>query len=341
MSHRRILHLATALTLLAACGQADELELGVAQQPMIEGTPSDESYGGVVYFETQQTGNRLSCSGTLVAPNLVLTALHCVTSSVLGHFNCQPDGSITAATVQEGTIGPLVPPANVKVYVGSPVDYSAPAAVGTRLYGTGSTQGCQGDLALIQLDRALAAPVSAMRLDRMAGFREQAYALGYGETDVIENRGYRLVREVKVIDVGPDSTAEAARTASPRTFVVGEGPCKGDSGGPAFSAETGALLGVFSLNENDDCSAVGIRNVYTSLSPFSKVILDAFDKAGAEPLLEPGSLLPGADSGDGDTPKKVDSGGCTLSPGGTSPSGLGLALFGIATIGLRLRRRRS
>jgi hypothetical protein len=340
MSSPRLLRCTVALTLLAACGQVDEVELGVVQQPMIEGTPSDDSYAGVVFFETTQPTGRLSCTGTLIAPNLVATALHCVTSSVLGHFDCQPDGTITADSVQEGAIGPLVAPSNVKVYLGSPVDYSAPAAIGARLYGTGSTQGCQGDLALIQLDRALDVPVASVRLDRMAARREQVHALGYGETDVVENRGFRLLREVQVIDVGPSSTGEPARSASPRTFVVGEGPCKGDSGGPAFSADTGALLGVFSLNANDNCSAVGIRNVYTSLSPFSKMILDAFDKAGAEPLLEPGSTLGPVEPAP--QPKnKADSGGCTLSPSGTEPSGLGLALFGIATLGLRARRRRS
>ena len=340
MSHRRLLRSAAAVALLAACGQADDVELGVAHQPMIEGAPSDDSYAGVVFFETTQPGGKISCTGTLVAPNLIATALHCVTSSPLDHFDCQPDGTITAATVQAGAIGPLVAPANVKIYMGSPVDYSEPVAVGVKLFGTGSTQGCQGDLALIQVDHALDAPVASVRLDRMAARREQAYALGYGETDVVENRGYRLVREVQVIDVGPSSTAEALRTASPRTFVVGEGPCKGDSGGPAFSADTGALLGVFSLNENDDCSAVGIRNVYTSLSPYSKLILDAFDKAGAEPLLEPGSTAGPIVTED--SPKqKPDSGGCTLSPSGTPTSGLGLALFGIATFALRVRRRRS
>jgi len=340
MSRRRLLHCTAAISLLAACGQADDVELGVVHQPMIEGAPSDESYGGVVFFETVQPGGKISCTGTLVAPNLVATALHCVTSSTLDHFDCQPDGTITAATVQAGAIGPLVAPANVKIYTGSPVDYSQPVAVGAKLYGTGSTQGCQGDLALIQLDHALDAPVSSVRLDRMATRREQVYALGYGETDAVDNRGYRLVREVEVIDVGPSSTAEALRTASPRTFVVGEGPCKGDSGGPAFSAATGALLGVFSLNENDDCSAVGIRNVYTSLSPYSKLILDAFDKAGAEPILEPGSAPGPVDTEPAPT-KKPDSGGCTLSPSGRSTSGLGLALFGIATVASRIRRRRS
>ncbi|HEU4579969.1 MAG TPA: trypsin-like serine protease [Polyangiaceae bacterium] len=338
MSSRPLLPCTVALALLVACGQAGDVELGVVQQPMIEGTQADESYGGVVFLETKQPAGKISCTGTLVAPNLVATALHCVTSSPLGHFNCQPDGSITASTVQEGAIGPLVAPSNVKVYTGSPVDYSAPVAAGARLYGTGSTQGCQGDLALVQLDHALDAPVAPVRLDRMASWKERVHVLGYGETDVAANQGYRLLREVQVIDVGPGSTAEPARTASPRTFVVGEGPCKGDSGGPALSADTGALLGVFSLNENDDCSAVGIRNVYTSLSPFSKMILDAFDKAGAEPQLEPGAVL---EQPDPEPTKKADAGGCTLSPAGTSASSLGLALLGLAALASRLRRRRS
>lgn len=341
MSFRHLLRYTVAVPLLAACGQADEgVELGAVSQAMISGEPSDASYDGVVFLETTQSpGNKLSCTGTLIAPNLIATALHCVTNTTLGHFNCKPDGTITnTVSIEDGTIGTPVLASAVKVYTGSPVDYSSPAAAGTKIFSTGSTQICQGDLALVQLDRDVDAPISSVRLDKMARWQEQVNVLGYGETDIVENRGFRLLRKVQVTDVGPASTTDPPKTATLRTFVVGEGPCKGDSGGPAFSADTGALLGVFSLNENDDCAAVGIRNVYTSLSPYSKLILDAFDKAGAEPTLEPGSVLPGGDPTP--PPKKADSGGCTLSTQGTSPSGLGLALFGIATIGLRLRRRR-
>lgn len=338
MSYRLLFCCALAITLAAGCGQPDPDEaLGSVAQPMIDGAPSDATYAGVVFVHTQQSDqDALTCTGTLVAPNLVVTALHCVTSASLGKFSCRADGSMSAASVQDGTLGPLVPPANVKIYTGSPVDYSAPAAIGARLFGTGSTQGCQGDLALVQLDRDLDAPVSPIRIDKMAAWKEDVNVVGYGETNEDALAGQRLVRAVNVIDVGPSSTTEPTRTAPPRTFVVGAGPCKGDSGGPAFDAETGALLGVFSLNTADDCNLVGIRNIYTSLSPFSKVITDAFTAAGAEPVLEAGSEIDPAPK----TSAKADA-GCAFSPPRSTHSSLAIGLLGLLGCGLVRRRARA
>jgi hypothetical protein len=340
MSFRVLLCCTLATTLCAGCGQADdEPEFGVLTQPMYKGEVSDASYDGVVFLETKQTADsKLSCTGTLIAPNLVITALHCVSNAALEgyHFTCKPDGSLSSDDVQAGTLGGLVLASNVKVYLGSPVQYdsSAPAAIGMRLYGTGSTQACQGDLALVQLDRDLPLPIASLRLDRMAAWKEKTTVLGYGETESGNNGGLRRMRQVEVIDVGSSSASDSTRTASPRTFVVGEGPCKGDSGGPAFSDSTGALLGVFSLNTADSCDSVGTRNVYTSLSPFSKLILDTLEKAGAEPVLEPGSSL------DEPEPKpKAEAGGCAMSPAGPAPQGIALCLFGIGAIGLARRRR--
>jgi MYXO-CTERM domain-containing protein len=74
--------------------------------------------------------------------------------------------------------------------------------------------------------------------------------------------------------------------------------------------------------------------VYTSLSPFSKLILDTLEKAGAEPVLEPGSSL------DEPEPKaKAEAGGCVMSPAGSAPQGFALGLFGIGAICLARRRR--
>jgi MYXO-CTERM domain-containing protein len=325
------------------CGQqASAPALGELSQPMIDGEPSDSTYEDVVFIQTKQSADSsLACTGTLVAPNLVITALHCVTSSSLGNFSCKPDGSMVADNVQDGTFGPLVPPGNVKVYAGSPVDYHAPIASGAHLYGSGSTQACQGDLALVQLDRNVDLPVATLRLDKMATYNEQADVLGYGATETADSQGLRLVRHVQVLDVGPSSTAEPPRTTTPRTFVVGAGPCKGDSGGPAFDSNSRALLGVFSLNTAASCDLVGIRNVYTSLSPYSKVILDAFQAAGADPVLE--NALP--DAGVSAAPSE-DSSGCSLSvaSSSTAPSGHApfafISLAALAGAGLVRRRRR-
>jgi hypothetical protein len=332
--------------LACGCGQqTSEPALGDLAQPMFEGQPSDSTYDDVVYVLTKQSSdNSLACSGTLIAPNLVITALHCVTSSSLGDFTCKSDGTMVAANVQDGAFGSLVAPANVKIYAGSPLDYSAPIAIGAHLFGSGSTQACQGDLALLQLDRNVDLPIATIRLDKPPTYNEQADVLGYGATETANSEGLRLLRQVQVLDVGPSSTAEPPRTTPPRTFVVGEGPCKGDSGGPAFDSTSRALLGVFSLNTASACDLVGIRNVYTSLSPYSKVILNAFSAAGADPVLE--NPLPDAGV---TAAASQDSGGCSLSsvssaasssaaPSGHAPFAF-VSFAALACAGLVRRRR--
>lgn len=345
MSQRFAPFAALALSLLSACGQAGpepggDLELGSTSQAMLGGELSDDSFGGVVFLETQQTATRgLACTGTLIAPNLVATALHCVTTEILGYFNCLPDGSLSAtSTVADSTLGPLVPPGNVKVYTGSPVSYGEPAAVGQRLLGTGSTQACQGDLAFIVLDRDLDLPTVPVRLDKLVGWRESINVLGYGLTDNEAHESMRVIREVEVLDVGPATMAEPTRSQAPRTFTVGTGPCKGDSGGPALAQDTRALLGVFSLNTSRDCAEVGGRAVYTSMMPFSQLVLDAYEAAGVEPNLENG--LPPEPEG----PRKstrVSEQGCALAAPRAAMPPWALAALGLAASGLWLRRRRS
>jgi hypothetical protein len=240
--------------------------------------------------------------------------------------------------VEDGTIGPVVPAGNIKVYAGSPVAYGVPAAVGKRIFGTGSTQACQADLALVVLDRDLDLPTVPVRLDKMVAWRDSVNVLGYGQSDNPAHEAMRIIRRVDVLDVGPASTAEPTRTAAPRTFQVGEGPCKGDSGGPALSLDSRALLGVFSLNTSRECDEVGGRAVYTSLMPFHQLVLDAYEAAGVEPNLENG--LPPEPAPEPQSTKVGERGCALVSPRGAA-SPLALAALGLVASGLWLRRRRS
>jgi secreted trypsin-like serine protease len=134
-----------------------------------------------------------------------------------------------------------------------------------------------------------------------------------------------------VIDVGPASDSDPIGTAAPRTFVVNEGPCHGDSGGPAISEETGALLGVYSLAAASSCTSVGARNVFTRLAPFSSLILGTFDQIGVEPVLEDAVEAPSS------TVKKDN--GWSLGSAPASGAATWLAFLGGAA-GVWLARRR-
>lgn len=323
-----------SLTCALACGEADfTSELAELEQPIVRGEQSDATEDATVYVVARTSPTEgTACTGTVVAPNLIATALHCVTQSTLGTFSCGTDGSLHSDNLSDGRLGAFVDASAVEIYTGV-MPSREPSALGSKLIGTGSNQICRNDLAFVVLDRALDVPVASMRLNTTVRWGELLRVVGYGQTDVNGTAGRFTRSGVRVVDVGPVVDGEPS-TAAPRTFVANEGPCHGDSGGPAFSTETGALLGVYSLTAGPSCSGVGIRNVYTHLSPFVTLVMDAFAEAGAEPLLEDdGSPEPSPSSG-------AEEGGCSLaatSSGATAS--LGWIVMACAALAGLARRR--
>src|SRR5690606_26133018 len=150
----------------------------------------DASEDAVVYVEARSSASHgTSCTGTLIAPNLVATALHCIAFSSEGTFKCNPDGSLDPNSPGDGAIGQLLPAANVKVYSGTSILGAEPAAVGSRLIGTGSNQICRNDLAFIVLDRELDLPVAPVRLSRDVRRGERVLIVGYGQTEEDSSEG--------------------------------------------------------------------------------------------------------------------------------------------------------
>jgi hypothetical protein len=113
----------------------------------------------------------------------------------------------------------------------------------------------------------------------------------------------------------------------PRTFVT-DGPalCIGDSGGPAFSMASTAIIGVWSQVVGE-CNDPTARNYFTEIAPFEdELITPAFAEAGTVPWLE-GTTGPGGEpiggtpgtGGDGGAP--TAEGGAPSAEGGASTTG--------------------
>jgi hypothetical protein len=272
-----------------ACGDAHDLESrGALSHQIVNGEESDERDQSVLFLAAKPPNSTgFSCTATLVAPNLVFTALHCLAYYSGGSFYCKPDGSLVAMRPGDGSLGAVAAPDQVQVYSG--VNHGTePDAIGIQVFGTGSTEICRNDFAAVLLDRDLPFPVASLRMARPMKRGELMTVVGYGWTENEIGEGRRRRQGVEVIDVGPEAVGQAgSNTAAPRTFVLSEGACLGDSGGPAFSGETGALAGVYSLASGANCTTTSVRNIYTRLSPFNPLVQQAFAASGYEPVLEP------------------------------------------------------
>jgi len=111
---------------------------------------------------------------------------------------------------------------------------------------------------------------------------------------------------VSVVGYGATETSDADAKYSPRhrrdgvpvkyvgtlpdTFVLPRSVCKGDSGGPALDAATGAVLGAFSMGfPGDDvaaCSSDTALNYFVQVNRYESLLREAFDAAG-QPFPEP------------------------------------------------------
>ncbi len=167
-------------------------------------------------------------------------------------------------------MGPEHPPESIEV--GSVPDEGL--ARGKQIFSTHTVTVCTNDLALVLLDRDLDLPIQPIELASVPRFDDTMTVVGYGKTDSPDAFGRQRRTGVPVLDIG----------VPPRTFTLGPGGCKGDSGGPAINERTGAVTGVYSAYIGD-CGSAQVRNFYTSLSSFDELILGAFEAAGATPWL--------------------------------------------------------
>jgi hypothetical protein len=279
----RRLAAALFVSIFISC-QADRepTEASLLSEAVIGGHTSSAAQNAVLLLEV---GEAALCTGTLVAPNLVLTARHCVAETD-PDIACAPDGSAQ----QGGAIQRDVEPESILVYAGLRQNALAPRALGARLVHEAVSNLCNHDIAFVVLDRALDdLPVASLRTRDNTTSGELVTSVGWGITKRGELPKVRLQRpNVRILDVGPSSETPS------NEFVVGESICSGDSGGPALS-ERGAVVGVVSSGGNGmfdplhpelGCVGPQTRNTYTRLAPFERLIEQAFAAAGATPTVE-------------------------------------------------------
>ena len=287
-----------SLLLLVACNPSATERLGLLQQNIVNGELSGVEDNAIVKLESaDDTGAIHNCTATLVAPNLIITALHCVSNNNALPYTCDANGDLAAGP--GGQIGTLNLASKISVKSGSTPTTKA-VAKGLEIFAAQTTTVCHNDIALVLLDRVLdqppaSLPISSIRLFNGVEPGASVRIVGYGQGSDDGDSGTvpRHSRSGLIVArVGSSEFRPVGDGIPPRTFTTnGPGGCPMDSGGPALS-DNNAVVGVFSQFVGD-CASPTTVNYFTEVAPFrGDVILGAFTAAGYEPWLE-GNMEPG------------------------------------------------
>jgi Trypsin len=229
-----------------------------ATQAMVGGTDqlSDDFASPLVFIEIATPQGIGTCSGTLIAPTVVMTAAHCV-------YEKDKRGNLLGVAV----------PSDIRILVGS--RNVADAALGTRAgvvavlpqpyYRWDGTRH-NHDVALLALDRALPQAPAVLAEQRPDEGKSLLIA-GYGSTSTNDKTKPGALKAALIDAAAPSSCRLVSEqfnaswlfcgAAATDPAVPGGTACYGDSGGPAFAYENTVdnlvVEGVISYGSRHDC----------------------------------------------------------------------------------------
>ncbi len=234
---------ACASALLAtACNDADPVGLrGIDLQTRhdaIAGGDIDEIHTSVVGIMIRSGFSGGGCSGTLIAPNMVLTAQHCVAE--LPSEGVQCGVSRFGSTYAPGNI-------SVTTNVNFPFTFRGEYAAQRIEVPPGSNDVCGNDIAVIILGENVPTSIAAPyvpRIDLRAQRNESYSAHGYGLDDNGVSGTRRWLDRRRVTCDG-DTCSQFGNFLRSNEWVGSDGTCQGDSGGPALDPDL-RVFGVLS-----------------------------------------------------------------------------------------------
>ncbi|MBX3223966.1 MAG: S1 family peptidase [Labilithrix sp.] len=286
MSTRSLSFALIVAAAVAATGCAAPTDEAGTSSQEARATTQNEMVGGSVSTTAQdatvmlaQNGQQ-SCTGTLIAPNLVLTARHCI---------AQPTGNSEC-----GGFGTQVQPSAVSIMLGVNARANGTAAArGAKIFVPTTSNMCSFDVALIQLDRDVAGgKIASVRFSSLEP-NEATTAVGYGVDGQDRPLAQRMQRATTVLGVGAMTLQYKTKQNTNVNYAIpvgdvatGESTCYGDSGGPLFDA-SGAVVAVtsrgipeFPQNGAHGNGCVDLPSIYAGVRFNEQTIRQAAEAAG-------------------------------------------------------------
>nr|WP_291669632.1 trypsin-like serine protease [Bosea sp. (in: a-proteobacteria)] len=193
------------------------------------------------------------CSGAVIAPEIVLTAAHCLADG----------GGISVVSLDSRFR------ARRQIVVAVlPHPSFVPGTTPRTQPGT--------DLALLRLGKPLPRDIEPLALGGHLSQGETVTMAGYGLSAENNNRTARRLRETQLVNAGNYTTQNTVKVAvdvDSRGETPGAGACRGDSGGPVLrgSARSRDLVGIVSWSSGPlRTRARSICGGFTAITPVSE-----------------------------------------------------------------------
>ena len=281
------------LACAAGCGSTDLPESGseptAVRSSAIQGGTADTTHSFAVGIAHATSSGVSLCSGVLLAPNLVATARHCVSTLASDQVDCSTSmfGSTFPAADILVTADPSITHNFIKV-----TDIVVPSG----------SPVCGNDIAFLILSTSISLPqyvtptINPPMTDRQA-YTTAVTAIGYGVDMPATGSGAgvrRIRQNIKLVCIPNDSDPSLncsndpqwAQIGKPNEFEGGDGTCEGDSGSGAFEQanfDNGkwVAFGVLSRGGVNADGGTCRGSIYSRFDAWPDLLIGAADKAAA------------------------------------------------------------
>lgn len=258
--------------LLLACvstNVADTRDLPVCAVQLDSAPVAD----AMVQINVDAQGLSTFCNGTVIAPNLVLTEANCVAIPYVEFDFTLPSCRATGAPVEDGSFefrySRIADPSSISL-----LGKTDPlASMVAEVFVSQASSPCMPDIAVLQVQPELNAPVAPLRLEGNSIVDEEVTITGFdltGPTAELHETDSTVA----------DATSEVGgEKLPPRSMLLSGNACTVE-GGAVFASTTSALIGVIQQSDlNISCDTGTGHPVAVQLPPFREFLLDTARQA--------------------------------------------------------------